>query len=92
MSYPLAVFARKCACHRMLELAVGRLDLKRSAQRMLANDTLRALSRGLRSALGGAAYSLQDAGRCGDGSDDKPCTWRIISHGSSVDNTAIRAA
>jgi hypothetical protein len=91
MSYPLAVFARKCACHRMLELAVGRLDLNRSAQLMLANDTLRALSRGLRSTLGGTAYSLQDAGHCGGRSDDDPCTWRIISHGSSADRSAISA-
>ena len=38
MMYPLPELASKCGCHRMLDLAVGRLDLRRSAQAMLTND------------------------------------------------------
>jgi hypothetical protein len=38
MMYPLPELASKCGCHRMLDLAVGRLDHRRSAQAMLTND------------------------------------------------------
>lgn len=94
MMYPLAEFAHQCACHRMLELAVGRLDLNLSAQRMLANDTSRSLSRSLRFALGGTALSLQKAGLCsaGDSSPGPPCTWRVVSRGGSVSTAKITAA
>eukprot|EP01050_Picozoa_sp_SAG11_P012382 SAG11_NODE_1372_length_5095_cov_15.640312_1_plen_677_part_00 len=91
MMYPLATFQQQCACHRMLELAVGRLDLNRSAASMLANDSVRSARKALRGSLGGFRYSLPPLGHCDAGSDT-PCTWRIISAGPSANTSCLIAA
>ena len=76
MMFPADLMASQCACHRMLELAVGRLELRRSAAAMLRNDTQRAAQRRLRAALGGSSYSLPPTAAS--------ATWRFVASGGAL--------
>ena len=81
--HSLARRRRQCACHRMLELAIGRLDRRQSAAAILANDTSRAVARQLRAALGGTSYSLPPLGR--------GTTWRVVAAGPSKNTSCLLA-
>jgi hypothetical protein len=93
MRYPVPEMRTKCACHRMLEVAVGRLNLSASALAMAANDTARLPNRTIRAALGGFFYSLPPAGRCGRGgsSGSTSCSWRVMSAAGQPKNSSCLA-
>ena len=90
MRYPVPAMRAKCACHRMLELAVGRLNLSLSASAIAGNDTFRGPTRAIRAAVGGFFYSLQPAGQCSTGANGSaPCTWRVVSSGTPKNSSCL---